>query len=369
MIRYLVPRREDYTIREFLELWGRPLAGRMAVEHYEDLPSRRELPPGAYIFSALDHVTPSGLRLVSDVAGRVGRAGPGFSVLNSPDRALLRFELLEELHRRGWNSHRAVRASGDLEGLRYPVFVRDERWHTGTLSPLLRTRAELKAALARAIVRGHRLGDLLAVEFTDTADSRGVFRKYAAFRIGPAIVARSVAVGRHWMLKFEGSEHTESTYREEADYVRENPHEDALRHVFDLAGTDYGRIDYSMKDGAPVVWEINLNPSIGRGLRPASTVLSDGLRSRREETKARFYERFLAAFDAIDAGDGASPVAAPPAVEAAAPLTFVERPNRFAVARRVLRPARRLIDRVASAASSVLLFAARTASPRNRARP
>lgn len=368
MIRYLVPRREDYTIREFLELWGKPLAGRMTVEHYEELPARGELPAGAYIFSALDHLTPSGRAYASAVANRLSGAGPGFRLLNLPDRALLRFELLEELHRRGWNSHRAVRASGDVEGLRYPVFVRDECWHTGSLSPLLHTRAELRAALARAIVRGHRLADLLAVEFIDTADSEGVFRKYAAFRVGPAIVPRSVAVGRHWMLKFEGSEHTDASYREEAAYVRENPHEDALRRIFEVAGVDYGRVDYSMKDGAPVVWEINLNPSIGRGLRPAQTVLSDRLRSQREETKTWFYERFLAAFDAIDVGESASSIGTVSSAGVAYPLTRVERPNRFARARKVLRPARRLIDRLAGAASPVLLFASRLLPPRPRAR-
>jgi hypothetical protein len=369
VIRYLVPRREAYTIHEFLERWGKPLAGRLTLEPYEDLPARRELSAGAYIFSALDHLTPSGQGFATAVASHLRGAGPGFRLLNSPDRALLRFELLEELHRRGWNSHRAVRASDDVGGLRYPVFVRDERWHTGSLSPLLRTRAELEAALARSIVRGHRLADLLAVEFTDTADAGGVFRKYAAFRVGPAIVPRSVALGRHWMLKFEGSEHTESSYREEAAYVRENPHEDALRRVFEVAGVDYGRIDYAMKDGSPVVWEINLNPSIGRGLRPAHTVLSDRLRSQREGTKAHFYARFLAAFEVIDVADQASPVRMPPAPDAARPLTFVERPNRFAAARKLLRPARPLIDRLASAASPLLLFTSRLLPPRARARP
>ena len=358
MIRYLVPRREDYTIREFLELWGKPLTGRMTVEHYEDLANRRALPSGAYIFSALDHLTPSGRDLVSAVAGRVHGAGPGFRVLNSPDRALLRFELLEELHRLGMNSHRALRADGPLGGLRYPVFVRDERWHTGALSPLLQTRGELEAALGRAIVRGHRLGDLLAVEFTETADSDGVYRKYAAFRVGSAIVPRSVAVARRWMLKYESSEHSESSYREERSYVCENPHEHALRRIFDVAGVEYGRVDYSMKDGAPVVWEINLNPVIGRGLR-TSTVLSGRLRAQREETKAHFYARFLAAFDAIGGGTGQESVEAPFPADATSAVTRVENPCRFALARKMLRPVRPLIDGVAGAASPILLSASR----------
>jgi len=33
-----------------------------------------------------------------------------------------------------------------------------------------------------------------------------------------------------------------------------------LRRIFDIAGIDYGRIDYSLRDGAVETWEINTNP-------------------------------------------------------------------------------------------------------------
>ena len=267
MIHYVVPRLEDFTIREYLELWGREDAGRISVVHYEDLPERRELPAGAWVFSALDHLTPAGREIVAGLAGTLEKAGPAVRVLNSPGRTLLRFELLEQLHRLGLNHHCAARAAGDLSGLRYPVFVRDERWHTGALSPLLHTPAELSAALGRCIVRGHHLDDLLAVEFADTADSGGTFRKYAAYAVGSAIVPRSLEMGPHWMIKLQVAEHSESGYFEQRAYVFENPHEAALRPILKAAGVDYGRIDYSMKDGAPVTWEINLNPTIGLSRR------------------------------------------------------------------------------------------------------
>jgi len=168
----------------------------------------------------------------------------------------------------------------------------------------------------------------------------------------------SVAVARRWMLKYESSEHSESSYREERSYVCENPHEHALRRIFDVAGVEYGRVDYSMKDGAPVVWEINLNPVIGRGLR-TSTVLSGRLRAQREETKAHFYARFLAAFDAIGGGSGQESVEAPFPADATSAVTRVENPCRFALARKMLRPVRPLIDGVAGAASPILLSASR----------
>jgi hypothetical protein len=366
MIHYVVPRREDYTIREYLELWGREDAERIAVVHYEDLPARRELPAGTYVFSALDHLTEAGRKLVAGLAETLERAGPGARVINSPGRTLLRFELLERLHRLGFNSHRAARAGGDLTGLRYPVFVRDERWHTGALSPLLRTPSELTAALGRSIVRGHRLDDLLAVEFTDTSDSGGTFRKYAAFAVGSAIIPRTLAVGRHWMLKQEGDEPTESSYREQLAYVFENPHEDALRRISSAAGVEYGRIDYSMKDGAPVTWEINLNPTIGRGLRPASLAINLELRALREEAKEHFYSRFRAAWGAVDLAASSCGIALPERSPVTGPVTYVENPYRWGAARRALRPARAWIDRVAGVLSPVLIRVSRAGRSRAR---
>jgi hypothetical protein len=45
--------------------------------------------------------------------------------------------------------------------------------------------------------------------------------------------------------------------------MKQNPHEKSLNNVFDLAGINYGRIDYSILHGKPVVWEINTNPHFG----------------------------------------------------------------------------------------------------------
>jgi hypothetical protein len=368
MIHYVVPQREDYTIREYLEFWGREVAGRISVVHYEDLPARRDLPAGTWVFSALDHLTPAGRALAAGLAERLEKVGPDVKVLNSPGRALLRFELLELLHRLGLNPHRAARAGGDLSGLRYPVFVRDERWHTGALSPLLHTPAELSAALGRCIVRGHHLDDLLAVEFTDTADSGGTFRKYAAYAVGSAIIPRSLEMGRQWMIKLQVSEHSESGYLEQRAYVFENPHEDALRPILKAAGVEYGRIDYSIKDGAPVTWEINLNPTIGRGLNTGALRITPALRALREETKEHFYARFRSAWDGVDIAQSPRAITLPEHPPMTGPMTYVENPYRFGAARRALRPARAWIDRLAGAVSPLLIRASRAGRSRARAR-
>jgi len=49
---------------------------------------------------------------------------------------------------------------------------------------------------------------------------------------------------------------------EELEYVRTNPHAAMLEEIFDLAGIEYGRVDYGLRDGRPQVWEINTNPAV-----------------------------------------------------------------------------------------------------------
>jgi hypothetical protein len=87
---------------------------------------------------------------------------------------------------------------------------------------------------------------------------------------------------------------------EELEYVRTNPHRAQLEEIFTIAGVGYGRIDYSLLDGAVQTWEINLNPTIGRGLRPASGRVPKELEPVRSETKAHFYSGFQAAWEAVD---------------------------------------------------------------------
>ena len=366
MISFLVPRDDAFTIREYLERSGRALSSQMSILHYEDLPAWQTLPSGAFILAGLDQLTPAGARMLEELCGELLRSGPGVRLLNSPVATLLRLPLLEELYRRGLNWHRAARASGDYRGLRFPVFVREEHWHSGTLSPLLKTPAELEAALARAIVRGHRLNDLLVVEFCDTADADGFFRKYAAFVVGSEIIPRHIAHARSWMVKHAGAEFTEPMVLEERAYVLENPHERELRSIFEIARTEYGRIDYSLKNGVIQTWEINTSPTIGAGARSSSARIPQELQPLRQVAKDHFYRRFQAAFEAVDAGREAArqiPIAwSPESLRPPLAMTRVQNPGRrMAAARRVLRPFRSQIDRLAGAISPVLVRIARRA--------
>lgn len=299
MIHYLTL--ADRTMfSEYLEYWGRELAdSRIRILRYEALLDEARFEPGTYIFSTIEEVAPPMERFIDELALRLGEQ-PGVRIFNDPRRVLRRFDLHAELWRQGRSRFRSLRAADDLSDVRFPVFLRSERSHDGALSPLLGSHDEVETWVGRAIALGRPLHDLMVVEFCETADAGGWYRKYAAFNVGGRIVARSMNYGRHWMLKFAGNEFTVAMAEEELEYARGNPHEQELAEIFAIARTDYGRIDYSIKDGRVQPWEINLNPTIGRGVRPSSRTIEPELREIRERTKEAFYARFNEAWSAVE---------------------------------------------------------------------
>jgi hypothetical protein len=266
VIHFVVPAAQTRGIDEYLAHWGLDVASRFRVVPAESLPAITAAAPGVYVLSALDQLSPKLFAYVAAFHDALdGR--PDVRFLNRPASTWQRPRLLDELHKRGYNRFRAVPITADLTSLRHPVFLRDWRSHGGPISPMLHTAAQIESAIGRALVQGHEPDDLLVVEFCDTADSSGYYRKYAAFVVGGHVVPRSMSCSRQWMLKFGDSEFTRQMVDEENAYLFENPHEAALQEIFALAGVDYGRIDYSVKDGRIQTWEINLNPTIGRGRR------------------------------------------------------------------------------------------------------
>jgi len=263
MIYFLLTARHNYTIRQYLRSWGRELTSRMQVIPYSALPANRELPAGTYVFSDIERLTAVQRPLVEGVWERLAKAGDAVRLLNHPGRSMRRHRLLRSLHERGLNRFNAFPPNEPGQPWRYPVFVRKENEHTGSLSALLHDREAVEKALLTLIMDGHDPRELLVVEFCDTADGEGVYRKYAAFRIGDEILPRHVLFSRNWVLK--DVDLLEPAHREEVKaYCRENPHEEQLRAVFELAGIEYGRIDYSLQGGAIQVWEINTNPVVMR---------------------------------------------------------------------------------------------------------
>lgn len=296
MIWYLVTAPHAYTVSEHLRGgWGTALRKRMVVMPYGLLTGVSAMLPGSYVFSDLERLDPLPRKVLGKVWTRLQSAG--CRLLNHPERSLRRLELLDALYTQGSNRFRAFRAETPGEPWRYPVFVRQEKEHSGAQSPLLHDAASVRAVLLRLVLAGHALSDLLVVEMCNTADTSGIYRKYSAFRIGDRIVPRHVLFSRNWMLK--DMDLLDASHREEiVAYCRDNPHESALRSLFDRAQIQYGRIDYALdREGRIQVWEINTNPQIMR----APEAYPEALRLFHHA----FAERYLDAMHSIESeGEG-----------------------------------------------------------------
>jgi len=299
MIHFVVPAAHDGMIHEYLDFWGRDVSERFRVLPVESLPPLTRYSPGTYVLAALDQLSASMTAFVTALhTALAARADVRF--LNHPTRTWRRPQLLDQLHRRGFNEFRAAPISIDLQSLRYPVFLREWRSHDGALSPLLHRPTQVDAAIGRILLQGGSAEELVIIEFCDTADASGYYRKYAAFVVDGRVLPRTLSYSREWMLKFQGSEFSRAMVEEELDYVRTNPHEETLREIFAVAGVDYGRIDYAMKDDRLQTWEINLNPTVGRGRRPPSGKISPELDTMRQLVKEHFYRGFREAWESVD---------------------------------------------------------------------
>jgi hypothetical protein len=259
MIYYLVTTGYSHTMRTFLEHWGKDLAPRVRIVDYAEALHAAELPVGTYVFADLERLLPAELEIAEIIWDQLHAAGA--RLLNHPRRTLRRYDLLSRLHALGRNDFRVARATDRSAVYTFPVFIREEGEHSGSLTRILNTQGDVNQALAGAVVRGHRMENLLVVEYCDTVDAHGVFQKYAAFKLGDRVVPAHIDCSRQWLVKDTDIVVEESLQRER-EYLESNPHREWLEETFAIAGVDYGRMDYGMRGDRPQVWEINTNPVI-----------------------------------------------------------------------------------------------------------
>lgn len=292
MIYYLVTQKHAYTIRSFINTWAKELLARINVLSYESLPHRRSLKQGTYIFSDIERLTQGQANILSAIWEELASVNNGLRLLNHPMRSMRRYKLLRTLYEQGVNSYNIYRLSECLLPRQFPVFIRGENDHHGSLTPLLETQSELDSTINVLSEQKQGLKDKVMIEFCNTADSNGVFRKYSAYIIGDRIFPQHMMFGQGWMLKSVDSLAKKKTeLYEEQHYLRNNAHEGQLKAVFQLAGINYGRIDYSILDNKPQIWEINTNPTLMH-IAPGPAKCS------RERSK--FVQRMIAAFEEID---------------------------------------------------------------------
>ena len=259
---------------------------------YPDVIQSKRMPAATYIFTDVDRFAPATLVHVAEIYRRL-RDG-GSKVLNDPARMLSRFGLLRALNRAGINDFDAYRVEDLEEPRRWPVFLRAEGNHTPPLSGLLQDRAELDEAIERSVAGGSPRSALLIIEYAAEPVVPGLFRKLSAFRVGERLLGYTSVHDDQWLVKYgKPAIATPELYDEEYRFVAECPFAETLLKVFDIAGVDYGRVDYGLVGGRPQIYEINSNPDLK--LRP-----EPGPVQRRDESNALFAANYLDALKAID---------------------------------------------------------------------
>ncbi len=261
MLHFFATERFRKVNREFFASWGVELNNRVRLWSYERVPLRQPIPPGICIFTDLERLLPAELNFAAALADHFAAHPASYHVLNHPRRWLNRFDLQRRLFDAGINNFRAFRLH-EVDGrVRYPVFVRRDNDHRKA-EGLFQNAEELKQRFARLGIRDRLLkSHFMVVEFANTAGDDGTFRKYSAMRVEDDMVPRHILFSKNWLTKFPDLI-TEQTVAEESEYVHCFPHAAALRDIFRLAGIDYGRMDYGIKDGRLQIWEINSMPVI-----------------------------------------------------------------------------------------------------------
>jgi hypothetical protein len=289
---------DTWEFEDYLASYGKELSRRMRILTWDEIVASRRIPLGSYIFVALDQLTPTEREIAVQCWEKLNEAEPSITLVNDPSKVRLRHEFLRSCFEEKRNRFRVHRASRFLDCRNFPVFLRNELDHNGSLSDLLRTRRDLARAVAANVLSGLRLRDLIVVEYCDTVDQAGVFRKYSAFIVGETIIPHTLMHSRNWITKSYGRLIDAETAREELEYVTKNPHAKWLRETFDLAKIGYGRIDYGVQGGVPQVWEINTNPMIIR--IPGTDPLTEEQIRLREPIRQNFFPKLQAGLEAID---------------------------------------------------------------------
>ena len=298
MIWFVVPSEDAWCMKEYLEQYGGRLQQRVKILAFDQILTQ-DIPVGTYIFSAIDHLSPTEREIAACICRQVSETSSGVTAINHPGKVLTRYALLRTCFNLQRNTFNVYRAATFYRCRKFPVFIRSEYEHTGSLTPLLHTRRELIQGLARVLLRGYSLRDLIIVEYLHTADSSGIFREYCASIVDGRIIPQALILSRNWITKWAGRIVNPDTTMEQLDYVENNPHAEWLRATFQLANVGYGRIDYCTKSGTPQVWEINTNPMIVRPAADPST-----MPEQQRNLLAPVRERFLALFrDALEAVD------------------------------------------------------------------
>jgi len=269
------------------------------VWSYDKLFRARFLPRATWIFTDFDRLNFWELEL----AARIHRnlVGMGQRVLNDPATVAERFSLLRRLHRAGFNRFNVWSVEAEEWPDRYPVFLRTQSAHRGTLTDLIPDRTSLEREVAAALAKGRPRRELMIVEYCAEPIRADLFRKLATYRVGPAMIATLCVHQSKWVAKDgERGIAGQELYDDEHRIIEENRHSEDLRTAFEIGNIEFGRADFGLVGGRPQVYEINTNPTIVTMHRHPFAI--------RLAASRLFEKRFAAALTAIDTPAGGPPI-------------------------------------------------------------
>lgn len=235
---------------------------RVSLWSWDRLLRQRSLPRATYILTDFDRLSPTAL----EIGGRLYRrlVADGVTVLNDPRRFRNRAQLISTLQAQGLITYGCTPAASGHWPTRYPVFLRTGASHRGMITGLLDTRDAAEEALTQALHKGFAITDLIFVEYcAEPMPGTGHFQKHAALRVGKALVRANTVNDQSWTAK-NGAANlaTPEHYAAERAEYDHWPHRDYAARVFDVAGLDFGRLDFGIVDGRPQAYEINTNPTL-----------------------------------------------------------------------------------------------------------
>lgn len=296
MIQFLVCRGYGFTLRP---LQKDAKAPKTVIVPYDKALRETELPRATYVFTDLERLSNSD-RVAAGHLFRKLAAG-GCRVLNDPNRVQARLPLLRTLYRNGLNCFNVHSLQDDVdEPIRFPVFLRVADDHKGPLTDLIPDEDTLERAIEALVEIGYPRNTLIAVEYAAQPIGPGLFRKLSIFRVGDRFVPHPCVHDVGWTIK-QGRTGVATTelYDEELEIVRTNPFAEDMKAVFEVAGTDFGRVDFSLVDGRPCIYEINTNPTLAS---PSPHPVPQRVKSRE-----LWWDGFLSALREIDEPDENGP--------------------------------------------------------------
>jgi len=278
-------------VKRFDRAWGRDLVEMT----YAELFRRGSAPTGcAYLFTDRERMSEPSRAIACELWERLEGCGQPVRLLNDPRKQLNRHDLLLKLYHSGVNDFRPFRLAELADAKpRFPVFLRIEDDHSGPKSELITDASQLELEFRKLLLGGIPEEKIIAIEFSEVAEADGMRRKFGAVRIGDEVICQHILFSRDWNVKAEGSIREPANLEESDEYFRTNPHAERLMPIFETAGIEFGRIDYSLCGNSIRVWEINDNPRIATGRYRRLSNVRKG---------PRFYEAFMKLTEGLEQG-------------------------------------------------------------------